>query len=877
MYNKYSLILYLLSFSSILIQAQKSHTVPTDTTYKQRNIRLKEVVVTATIPDKPGTSAVIDQEAIGHIQAADLSDIIQLLPGALTLNPNLNAPSKITIRSIDPYDQTNALGTAIVIDGIRANNNTNLQLTTLSSQNNYINNSSVNSGFDIRTLSPAHIESVEVISGVPSAKYGDVTSGMVLVKTKAGANPFNAAFRMTSREKLVSAGKGWLLKQNRGTLHLGADYGLSLEDPRSSNSFNRIGLQAAYSTVFNQTHTPVSFHVNLRGSMGIDKEDGLINKIPDEYQKGKNQELTLGISGRWQINKSWITDLEYQAGFSYAYQLTETNEYISGVQSATTSTITPGEQTGYFVLPNYFSLLKIEGTPISLQSSLIANWRHTLGCVSNKASIGIEWNSEGNRGDGVQFDPLKPPVFFNRYRPRSYTEIPFLHRYVAFAEEQAMVPLGNTRLEVQAGVRLTNIQTPAIQYPVSAEPRFNLRYILADHPANTPLSRFSVRAGWGLLRKMPLLSYLYPDKIYNDNNNFTYSDPESGYQLAVLTTQVTDITNKQLRIPVNRKLELGINMRIAGITADVVWFSEHLKDGYQTIRQATPFEYKKYDALIDPGARPEYSNGMLTNNKQPIGYVTDQTFNTFKTPGNETEQKKQGVEYTLDFGQCEAIRTSLIINGAFYSIQNKNAAIAANYPSKQINGKSYPYVGFYETASISHNATKQQRFNSNFRFITHIPEVSLITTLTIQAVWLDKTNYRMESNYNNPMYLADNDGNRIAGDPHRDTEHNKHLNPLYYMDTAGKYHEFTQEMESDPRFSDLVLKSNGTNTFRGNSFSPYFLLNLRITKEIGQYVSVAFCANNFTQSNPQKYSNNTGNYQIMNPNLYYGAELNIRF
>lgn len=877
MYNKFSLTLCLLAFYSIFIQAQKNRFVPNDTTYKQRNIQLKEVIVTATIPDKPTSVAVIDQKAIEHIQAADLSDITQLLPGVLTRNPDLNTPSVITVRSINPYDQTNAQGTAIVIDGIRASNNTNLQFTSFADHERWLN-SNVNSGFDIRTLSPAHIESVEVISGVPSVKYGDVTSGMVLVKTKAGANPFNAGFRMTSREKLVSAGKGWQLKQNRGTLHLGADYGISLEDPRrADNTFNRIGLQAAYSTVFNQTHTPVSFHVNLRGSMGIDKKESILNYIPDEYQKEKNQELTLGISGNWLINKSWITDLEYQAGITYAYQLAETNQYISDTQSAATSTTTPGEQIGYFVRPNYFSLLSIEGAPLTVQSSLTANWRRTLGRVSNKVMAGIEWNSEGNCGNGIQFDPLTPPIFYKRYRPRPYTEIPFLHRYAAFAEEQAVIPIGNTRLEMQAGVRLTNIQTPAISYPVSAEPRFNLRYILADRAADAPVSRFSIRSGWGLLRKMPLLSYLYPDKVFDDQNNFTYSDPESGYQLAVLTTKITDVTNTQLRIPVNRKLEFGMNARIFGITADVVWFNEQLKDGYQITRQAAPFEYKKYNALIDPGARPEYSNGILLNNGQPIESVTNQTFTTFNTPGNGTDQKKWGIEYTLDFGQCQALRTSLIVNGAFYSIQNKNEAISAYYPNKQVNGKPYPYVGFYETSSNSHNTVKQERFNSNFRFITHIPQIRLITTLTVQAVWMDKKSYKIESNHNNPMYLVDNNGNRIAGDPHLDTEHNKHLNPLYYMDTAGKYHEFTQEMESDPHFSDLVLKSGEANSFRVNSFSPYFLLNLRITKEIGRYVSVAFCANNFTQSNPRRYSNNSGDYQVMNPSLYYGAELSLRF
>ena len=54
-----------------------------------RNIRLQEVIVTATQSDAPGTRSVIGQDAIRHIQATDLSVLSQLLPGVLVRNPDL--------------------------------------------------------------------------------------------------------------------------------------------------------------------------------------------------------------------------------------------------------------------------------------------------------------------------------------------------------------------------------------------------------------------------------------------------------------------------------------------------------------------------------------------------------------------------------------------------------------------------------------------------------------------------------------------------------------------------------------------------------------------------------------------------------------------
>ena len=135
----------------------------------------------------------------------------------------------------------------------------------------------------------------------------------------------------------------------------------------------------------------------------------------------------------------------------------------------------------------------------------------------------------------------------------------------------------------------------------------------------------------------------------------------------------------------------------------------------------------------------------------------------------------------------------------------------------------------------------------------------------------------MESSYNNPVYLIDDNGNRLDGDPMTDIEHRKRLNPVYYMDSDGVRHLFTPEMANDKRFADLVLDAGTLTRYQEDSFGPYFLLNLRVTKEIGRYVSVAFCANNFTQSNPKKYTSSTQQYTIQNPGLYYGAEMTIRF
>lgn len=840
-----------------------------------RNIRLQEVVVTATQSDAPGTSSLIGQDAIRHIQATDLSDLSQLLPGVLTRNPNLNSPAVFTIRSATYENATNALGTAILVDGMRMNNNINMQQMGLEGQGSLFN-SSVLSGFDVRSLSPASIESVEVIRGIPSARYGDATSGVVLVNSKAGLQPYTVGLRLTATEKLASVGKGMAIGTQGNTLYLGADYALSTQDPRlPEQQFRRIGIQIAHAKDF----ASATLRLNLRGYWMNDKAGRGRNTIDGEYQKALNSGFSFSTNGRWNLNKSWLSDLEYRAGLTYSYQKNASSTYYSGTQQVATYTRLPGEQAGIFLAPNYFSELSVEGKPLYADASLTANIRSTIySNVYSHFMLGVEAGTEGNHGDGIQFDPLRPTLEMVRMRTRSFRSIPFVQHYAAFAEDKMTFRKGKMKTELQVGLRINKLQTASLKYAPAIDPRINIRQVLVEQNENVILKHLSVRTSWGLMHKMPVLAYLYPDKSYTDKNCFTYNDMENGERLTVMHTFITDQTyNPDLRLPVNRKFELGLNFRIGQITADIVWFREHLKNGFNTTEMAQPFTYRRYEPLSSKGEHPELTTSGVVNNGQPLPYTSQATFATYTSPENDIEQLKKGIEYTLDMGYWKALHTSLFISGSYLNLHEKNTALSALHPQMELNGKPYPYVGIYEANHQATNLKVWQQFSTRFQFITQLPRIGLITTLTLQAVWMDKQRRGMESSYNNSVYLVDDNGNRIDGDPMTDTDHRKRLNPVYYMDAEGVQHPFTREMENDKSFADLVMDVGTTTAFMEDSFGPYFLLNLRVTKQIGRYVSVAFCANNFTQSNPKRYSRSTQQYMVQNPGLYYGAEMTIRF
>ena len=97
-----------------------------------------------------------------------------------------------------------AFGTAVEVDGVRLSTNASLGDPT---------------GASTRNLSATNIESVEVVTGVPSAEYGDISSGVVKISTRKGKTPYTVTLSTNPRTKQIAASKGFDLGQNRGVLN----------------------------------------------------------------------------------------------------------------------------------------------------------------------------------------------------------------------------------------------------------------------------------------------------------------------------------------------------------------------------------------------------------------------------------------------------------------------------------------------------------------------------------------------------------------------------------------------------------------------------------------------------------------------------------
>ncbi len=862
----------------------------------QTSLSLDEVVVTAKEGGEITSSSKISQQTIEHVQPSSLKDVMQLLPGSITENPSLTKMNSLSIRDIGE-NAANAIGTALIVDGASVNNDANLQMMSSGTAINAGESnaaSSAGAGVDTRQISTDNIESVEVIRGIPSVVYGDMTSGAVVVKTKAGVTPWDVRLKTDPHLKQASVGKGFAVGEKGGALNFETDYAYAYNDIRTpSSAYQRVNLQIGYSNFFaKKVQFNAKLHANWSNATNSSDPDLFLEEIAQQ----RDQSIRLNINGRWIINKSWITNVEYMAAGSITDQYSRRRTYQgSAGYTPTTTEITNREGIGFFTEPQYYSDVEIFGRPITGQARVTANLFGQYGNIKNKALIGAEWKSDGNTGSGKQFDPLRTPypAASTAYRNRSYADIPFLHHVTAYLEDNITIPLGQTTLELQAGARFNYIMASGLSTSSFGriEPRTNARYTIVKKQEG--LRELSLRGGWGLNYKMPSMIYLYPENAYKDMVSFNYTDFDaSGYGMNLITTKVVETANISLKPQRSRNIEVGIEFETQPVRGSVVYYNEKMTDGYGFVTEYQPMVYNRYgaawkdasqsgvkrlDAFYQPGLQFNYNGSSLkTSDGRDVPSISDTTFISYSRPVNGMANDKWGVEFTLDFAKINALNTSISVSGAYMNISSRGTQYDYQLYAGSAGGRTYPYVGIYGGSATSSNGSVKERLSTNVRFITHIPKIGMVVTLTAQMVFLDRVQYTSDFRGESLPYYYDDMGNRISGEAAlRDTEHTKYVNPIMVMDRAGRLTVFTQEMEKDPTYRDLIITTNTPTYYISQSYPFYGMLNLRLTKEIKKVATISFYANNFLNLRGRVENSVTHYPTDKNTPIYFGAEVKL--
>ena len=841
------------------------------------NLKLDDVVVTARESSSAlSTSRTIGSNALDHLQMVNASDISSLLPGGKTVNPDLTVDTPLTLRDGGTTVGNAAFGTAIEVDGVRLSTNGLLGDLT---------------GASTRNVATTNIEQVEVITGVPSAEYGDIGSGVVKISTRRGRTPWTVLMATNPRTKEISLSKGFDLGRDRGVLNAAAEYARATKNPVSPyTSYSRSGLSLTYSGTFARV---LRLTAGVTGNIGgMNTEDD-----PDAYSGAFSRERDNALRGnvalQWLLNRSWITDVEFDASVNYTDNRLRNRSYET---SSTSLPAVHSQEEGYYfaaMLPaTYYTTQIVDSKQLDYAASLKAKWiRPWSGGGLSNLKAGLAWRAEGNIGAGEYYEV--PELAPDRYRPYPYTNIPYLHNLAYWLEETLTLPVGSTSLTVMAGLRgeSTFIKNSRYNHTSTWSPRLNARWQL------TPW--LTVRGGWGLVEKLPSLGVLYPRPRYTDVRMYSLSGAEN-LPYVYYTHPYEMAYNEALRWQRNRNAEVGLDLTFGGTRIALAGYWNRTRFPFEDTEEYTPISFNHY-AQPDADAFP--SNPMLKVDSQtgeifvrdadnmesgwqamPLDYV-NRTFTSVISPGNGSPIDRAGVELTAEFPMINAIRTELRLDAAYAYTRYVRGGTTWYYPSGSNTSSDgadaspfYQYVGIYaDVGNTTSNGEKRHALDMNLTATVHIPRIRMIVTLRLEGSLVSRWQALSLYDGREYAYNVGGESNAPAGGSIYDGNSYTAVRPLYYMDVDGIVHPFTDREAADPAFARLIRRSTTTGHFAPDGYDPYFSANLSITKEIGNIASISFYANNFTNSRRYVSRYATGVREIRTPGFYYGLTLRLKF
>ena len=844
-----------------------------DIRLKESSLALDEVVVTAQkAKDGLSTSHNLGRDALNHLQLSNMTDVAALLPGGKTINPDLTAENQFSLREGGSNVGNSAFGTAVEVDGVRLGNNASFGDM---------------GGVDTRSVAVENIESIEVITGVPSAEYGDLSSGMVKINTRKGRTPVNLTFSVNPRTYQTSVSKGIDLQDDNGVLNLSAEWARAVKKLISPyESYTRSGLTLSYSNTFAKV---LRFEAGFTGNIGgMDSKDDP-DAFTGEYEKERDNVFRGNTSLTWLLNKSWVTNLKLDASVNFNDNLYHYHKYESYGSS---QPAVHAEQEGYFLaerLPlTYFSDQIIDSKELDFAASLKYNWYKRWDDMKSSLKAGVQWKANGNVGEGEYYKD--PSLAANGYRPRPYSQYPFMHNLSVYAEEHLTMPVASTKLEVTAGLRLENvfIKNSLYNKKTTLSPRFNAKWQLSDG--------LSIRGGWGITEKLPSYHVLYPKQEYRDIQTYGFSHGDQTSYI-YYTQPYTVVYNPELRWQRNSNSEFGIDVGFLGMNLSLTGFYNITSGPYNFLNVYEPFSYnilqKPDDFLIpeNPQIKVDQQTGdtFIRGNgdeywTQMEVKTTDRTFAKSLKQNNGADVKRAGAELTAEFPEIVPIRTKLRLDASYTTTKYLNEQLSYYYQNgwshTSLANRSYQYVGIYANAAGGNsvaNGKITHNLDANLTAITHIPQARLIITCRLEMSLLRRS--RNLSMYNGRQYaftVSEADKTPTGGDIYNGNSYTA-IRPVSYMDLDGNVYPFTDAQAADPAFANLILKSANAYTFAQDGYGAYMSANLSITKEIGDHVSLSFFANNFTNSRPYVVSMATGVGAIFTPAFYYGLTCRLKF
>lgn len=812
---------------------------------------LEEMVITAKEGKGLTSTSVINRQAMEHLQPSSFADLMELLPGGQAKDPVLTGKNPVLLRETGKqgYD-TSSLGVQFILDGNPINSNADLQ--TSSYQEQILSSGKVDAkrnttgiGVDMRTLSTNDIESVEVTRGIPTAAFGDLTSGLIQIKRKIGYTPLQARFKADGFSKIYYVGKG-LDTRSGWKLNASMDFLDAKNEPTNTlENYKRISSSIRTEKTFVVGGYDLTWNANLdyNGTIDNDKFDPDSGYARTDKYKNTRQNISLANNFKWEFDKkSLFKNIMLNTAISQGIEDIKGTTFVqqTGFKAISTSRET-GINQGYYLPLSYVSDFKTEGRPLNINAKLQTELGFSTIGITHNIESGIDFRYSKNNGKGETYDPLLPPskgLVNNRTRP--FKDIPASQILAGFIGDRIEYEAGKHHLQLYAGVRLSKMLGIGSDFSTSnrfyAEPRVNFQWGLPNVQLGQDVLKTDITLGYGELYKQPTLSLLYPNDRYFDMLELNYFDQANGNNYAQFNTFKLNTENHSLVAAKNIKREIRLDLSYKKHKLFVTYFNERMNNGFRDVNYFRGFEYQKYEV-----AGLQWNDDFGRPSLEGIPYEDRLLHYQYSMRENGSNTFKDGIEFGYSSPRIEGINTRFTLNGAWFKTTYSNSSDFYYRPGITLNGKDYPYVGIY----ADDNGYKKSSMVYNLVIDTYIPSIDMNISASLQG----------------DLFRREQMLNRVA-------------EPYAYFGFDNEVHSFTEQDKTDPMLQNLVRNVSATDGMQTRL--PFtFNANFKVSKRIYKSVKASMFVNRLFTHYQSYTLNGVKVNRKDNEGPYFGMEINF--
>ncbi len=458
------------------------------------------------LPNDYAATTRIYSGEIENQQATNLGDVLEMIPG-LEKSNRLGLDRSIHANVRGSFsDMLGIFGTKIIIDEAPLSNNANMQIPASSTVS-----SSAGLSVDLRLIPADNIELIEVIRGVPSARYGDLTSGIIKVKTYSGVMSPRLKLKKNPNTSEANFGMGYRL--GKYVYNLNLNYGYSERQLRKEgDEFHRFNGSLIISRKFLDGKMPLFWKIFATKLIDEEKPTDLLRT--SSYNRG----YTLNTD--WWGSFSPNSLLKYSMSLFFHY--TRQNTFSSHLVEA--------EQP-------YIGEIRMIGDEVTAGGRFEVNAKKILPNMLHEFTAGMQFQYDNNFGKGLIIDTTRN--YFGPYSPKrsySFDEVPGMTQIAFYAEDRITGKLWR-EYTIVLGLRYDLFKPKSInltglfnsedfiecQHGSFLSPRLGWMIYLGAHT--------QLRGAYGLAAKIPSMSYIFKPRETQIYKLKYYSYDQSNFDL----------------------------------------------------------------------------------------------------------------------------------------------------------------------------------------------------------------------------------------------------------------------------------------------------------------------------------------------------------